>query len=301
MMNWPHIITALITPYDPLGRVNPEKAAEIALTLWGQGSGGFVVAGSTGEAYALSLDERRALFLQVRAALPADIPVWMGVGTNDTRSSIELTEAASAWGADGMLVVAPYYNRPPNDGLKTHFVEIARHTAKPVMIYDVPGRTGIAVLPEVVVDAHRQAENIAAVKEAAGSVACLTAMHQQLPSDIKLYAGDDALLLPALAVGAYGIVSVVSHVAAPHMTALIEAFHSGHLRQALSWHESLWPVCQLLFAQSNPIPVKWLLNRLGWEVGGVRPPLVMLDDHHFSALWASYERIQSDRSALNAS
>jgi 4-hydroxy-tetrahydrodipicolinate synthase len=300
-MNWPHIITALITPYDPLGRVDADKAAEIALTLWGQGSGGFVVAGSTGEAYALSLEERRSLFLHVRAALPPNVPVWVGVGTNETRRSVELTEAASAWGADGLLVVAPYYNRPPDVGLQTHFVEIARHTVRPVMIYDVPGRTGVAVTPEVVVQAHRQAENILAVKEAAGSVACLSAMHQQLPSDMKLYSGDDGLLLPALAVGAHGMVSVASHVAARQMSSLIDAFHRGDLEQALSLHESLWPLSQLLFSQSNPIPLKWLLNRLGWDVGGVRAPLIMLDDREFSALWSCYERLLDYGPAKDAS
>ncbi len=290
-MNWPHIITALITPYDRDGRVDPGKAAEIAQYLLGQGSGGFVIAGSTGEAYALSLAEREALFRRIRSALPSDVPLWIGTGSNDTRQAVELTEAADDWGADGMLVVAPYYNKPPAQGLVQYFVDVAKCTTKPVMVYDVPGRTGVAIAPEVVAAARAQAENIAAVKEAAGTITAMIAMHRALGSGVKLYSGDDALLLPSLAVGATGVVSVASHVAADHMQALIEAYYAGRQQEAIILAELFWPLAQNLFCQSNPIPLKWLMNRLGWNVGGVRAPLMMLADDTFAALWTSYEEV----------
>lgn len=291
-MNWPKIFTALITPYDTFGQVNPDKAAELALHLWGQGSGGFVLAGSTGEAYALSLEERERLYRMVRSALPEEAQVWVGTGSNDTRKAVELTEAADSWGADGMLVVAPYYNKPPAQGLTAYFAETARHTDKPVMIYDVPGRTGVQVAPEVVMDARRLAPNIVAVKEAAGTITAMIAMHRFLGSDVKLYTGDDALLLPSLAVGASGVVSVASHVATRHMTQLMDAYNSGRHHEAVALAETFWPLAQDLFCQSNPIPLKWLLNRLGWEVGGVRPPLTAMPDEQFTGLWASYQALQ---------
>lgn len=291
-MMWPAIMTALLTPYDDHGEVDADKAAALALHLWGQGCGGFVVAGSTGEAYGLSITERERLFRAVRSVLPDDVLVLVGTGHQDTRQAVRLTEAAHSWGADGMLVVAPYYNKPPQRGLVAHFVEVARHTDRPIMVYDVPGRTGVHVAPETVVEAHLQAANIVAVKEAAGTITALITMHRALSDDITLYSGDDALLLPGLAVGAVGVVSVASHVATRPMVDLVNAFHSGRRGEALALHEALWPLSQALFSDTSPIPLKWLMNRLGWAVGGVRPPLTMppeTDD--LSALWQAFEQL----------
>ncbi len=300
-MNWPTIVTALVTPYDPTGEVNPVQAADLARKLWYEGSDGFVVAGSTGEAYGLSLSERERLFRAVRAALPAEVPVWIGTGSNDTRETIRLTEAADSWGADGMLIVAPYYNKPPAAGLVSHFREAARHTTRPVMIYDVPGRTGVQIPPEVVVEAHRQAANILAVKEAAGTITAMIAMHRALPPEVMLYSGDDALLLPSLAVGATGIVSVASHVAAGHMRALVEAYRSGRQAEAIRLHEVFWPLANALFLESNPIPLKWLMNRLGLNVGGVRPPLAMGGTSRLEPLWEAYQHLNgNDDQSLRA-
>lgn len=291
-MNWPAIITALVTPYDAAGRVDGNTAQRLVQALYADGSGGFVVAGSTGEAYGLALDEREHLFRAVRAALPADVPVWVGTGSNDTRETVRLTEAADRWGADGMLVVAPYYNKPSARGLVDHFVAAAQTTSRPIMVYDVPGRTGVHIDPAVVVEAHRQAPNIAAVKEAAGTITAMIAMHRALPSDIKLYSGDDALLLPSLAVGAAGVVSVAAHVAAREMSQLVAAYGAGRAGDAVALHEALWPLNQALFVESNPVPLKWLLNRLGWRVGGVRPPLAMPEDHRLEALWNAYQALR---------
>jgi 4-hydroxy-tetrahydrodipicolinate synthase len=299
-MKWPDIITALITPYDDEGRVNVQKAAELAQSLWGQGSGGFVVAGSTGEAFALSLEEREALFRAVRQTLPPEVPVWVGTGSNDSRETWKLTEAADAWGADGMLIVSPYYNKPPHEGLVEHFVEAARRTTKPVMIYDVPGRTGVQVRPETVLAVKRRAENVAAVKEAAGTITALIAMHRVLPDDVRLYSGDDALFLPSLAVGASGVVSVASHVAAPLMARLALAWQAGDHHAAVHWHEIFWPLANQLFCESNPIPLKWLMNRMGWDVGGLRPPLTMLPDERFQGLWTAYQEALAAQEARPA-
>lgn len=299
-MMWPHIMTALITPYDERGDVNPQKAADLAQHLWGQGSGGFVVAGSTGEAFALTWDERERLFKGVRDALPPEVPVWAGTGTNDTRGTAVLTQAAEKWGADGVLVVAPYYNRPPREGLLAHFTETARHTQLPVMIYNVPGRTGVAIPADVIVEAHRLAPNIAAVKEASGSIMAIIAMHRALGDTMHLYTGDDALLLPSLAAGATGVVSVASHVAASQMDALITAYRRGKPDQALALFDAFTPLAETLFTESNPIPLKWLLNKLGWQVGSVRPPLLMLPDDRFDALWRAHWAIENSAASRGA-
>lgn len=289
-MNWPEIFTALITPYGPGGAVDGKKAGQLAQMLWQAGCEGFIVAGSTGEAFALSLAERETLYRSVREALPAAAAVWVGTGSNDTRATVELTQAAHGWGADGMLVVTPYYNKPPESGLVHHFVEAARQTDRPIMIYDVPGRTGLSLTPEVVLRARQQCDNIVAVKEAAGTITAMIAMHRALPTEVRLYTGDDGLLLPSLAAGAHGVVSVASHVATPTIAAVIAAYRAGHPAEALRQFETLVPLADALFMASNPIPLKWLLNQLGWEVGSVRPPLAMLPDSVLAPVWSSYQR-----------
>lgn len=296
-MNWPPLMIALVTPYDDSGAVDGEKAAALARHLVGQGCGGFVVAGSTGEAYGLSLEERERLYRAVKRAVPSNIPVWVGTGHNFTREAVQLTEAADGWGADGMLVVAPYYNKPSQEALAHHFREVAAHTSRPLMIYDVPGRTGVKIDPETIREARRKADNIVAVKEAAGSIVAMVQMHRALDPEVVLYSGDDGLLLPSLAVGARGVVSVAAHLAAPAMAELIAAYQEGQVGRALGLHERIWPLAQELFCDANPVPLKWLMNQLGFEVGGVRAPLAFPKDaRRFERLWQVWQNFSAESS-----
>lgn len=288
-MMWPEIFTALITPFTEDGALNADAAADLARTLAGQGSGGFILAGSTGEAFSLNLTERKRLFTAVRGALEPSVPVWLGCGTNDTRSTIALTEAADSWGADGILLVTPYYNKPTQEGLYRHFTEAARRTSRPVMLYNVPGRTAVRLTVQTVTRIMAEAGNVLAVKEATGTLSALMEMARGLPSDAKLYVGDDSLYLAGLLAGASGVVSVAAHVVGPQMTAMAQHLRSGQLAEAAALHRRLWPVFQELFALSNPIPLKWLLNRLGIPAGPVRLPLLTpADASALEGLWQAY-------------
>jgi 4-hydroxy-tetrahydrodipicolinate synthase len=288
-MRWPAVFTAMVTPFDAEGRLATEEAARLAAWLVAHGTGGLVVAGSTGEGATLSDTERERLFRAVREAVPADVPILVGTGTNDTAVSIARSKAAEQWGADGVLAVAPYYNKPPQAGLEAHFVAIAQAIGIPVMLYNVPSRTSVAVEPRTVARIMERAPNVFAVKESGGNVDGFSQLVEQIPGDRLVYSGDDILTLPALAVGAVGVVSVASHVVGDELAAMIAAFGRGDVQTAAALHRRLAPVFRALFVQSNPIPLKWALNRLGASVGDPRLPLVPADETAMRPLAAALE------------
>jgi 4-hydroxy-tetrahydrodipicolinate synthase len=277
-VKWPAVFTAMVTPFDTNGRLATEEAARLAAWLVRHGTGGLVVAGSTGEGATLTDDERERLFRAVREAVGPDVPIVVGTGTNDTAVSIERSRAAEKWGADGVLAVAPYYNKPPQAGLEAHFLAIAGAIGIPVMLYNVPSRTSVSVEPRTVARVMGRAANVLAVKESSGNVDLFSQLVEQIPSDRLVYSGDDILTLPALAVGAVGVVSVASHLVGDELAAMIEAYGRGDVKTAGELHRRLAPVFRALFVQSNPIPLKWALNRLGAAVGMPRLPLVAADD-----------------------
>lgn len=301
-MSWPRIFTAMVTPFLDDGQLDTAQAAGLAHYLWGQGSGGFVLAGSTGEAFSLSLDERHELFQAVHRALPPEVPVWIGCGTNDTKTTLELVEAADSWGVDGILLVAPYYNKPSQEGLYYHFSMALGRTSRPVMLYNVPSRTACHIEPDTVFRLVRRRDNLLAVKEASGTVHSVLALRRRLPSSVKIYSGDDGLFLPSLTAGAYGVVSVASHVVGPQMVKMLTAYLNGEVDEATRWYVRLWPVFRELFSQSNPVPLKWLLNHLGHFVGPVRSPLLMPnDDSLFMGLMAAFREATEGSQPLSLS
>lgn len=285
MLQWPRLWTAMITPLDTAGGVNLPVAGRLANWLTDHGSGGLVVAGSTGEAATLSESERRALLQAVRSAVGPKIPLLMGTGTNDTNATIRLSRQAVSDGADGVMVVAPYYNKPPQEGLVQHFLAVADAVAVPIMLYNVPGRTGVNVSPATVVRIMREAPHVLAVKEAGGSLEVMTRLVRDVPAGRLVYSGDDSLTLPALAVGAYGVVSVAAHVVGDHIARMIAAYQEGRIEEAGALHRRLSAVFFGLFCRSNPIPVKWSLNWLGAPVGSVRLPLVGARDSDEDMQW----------------
>lgn len=276
-MEWPRILTAMVTPFTPSGEVDLDQAGRLAQWLIKHGSGGLVLAGTTGESPTLSPAEREALFYHVRQAVPTT-PIWVGTGANDTRQSIAQTRAAESWGADGIMLVAPYYNKPIQDGLFRHFVAIAEQTRLPVMIYNVPGRTGVNVDPSTIFRIVEHAPNVLAVKEAAGSIDQLQQLIAGTPERVKIYTGDDSLYFAALLAGAWGVVSVAAHVAGDGMKAMTESFLAGDKDRAAGISERLAPIFAELFCLSNPIPLKWALNHVGIRVGDLRLPLCFPDD-----------------------
>ena len=272
------VVTAMVTPFDAGGAVDLPLAARLARHLVEQGSDGLVVCGTTGESPTLSWNEQLQLLQAVREAVGSTAKVLAGTGSNSTAEAVEATREAAAAGADGALVVVPYYNKPPQDGLEAHFRAVAEAApALPLMLYNIPGRTGCSVAPATVARLM-DCPNVVSFKAASGTTEEVTALRLACGPDLAIYSGDDGLTLPMLAVGAVGVVSVASHVVGPEIRAMIEAYCQGDGSTALAVHEQLQPLFKALFATTNPIPVKAALELNGWPVGAPRPPLSSLSD-----------------------
>lgn len=271
------VFTAMITPFLADGGLDVAGAGRLAAWLAGHGSEGLVLGGTTGEGPTLSVDERHALFDAARAAVP-EMPLFVSTGHNSTATTVEWTRLAEAWGADGVMVVTPYYNKPPQAGLAAHFGAVAAATRLPLMLYNVPSRTGVHLAVETTLGLMAQHTNVWAVKEASGAVQHAAALAARMPAGRRVFTGEDALLLPSLQVGAHGVVSVASHVAGPEIQSLIAHAAAGRLADAAEVADRLAPVIAALFSVSNPIPVKGLLNRRGLPAGPPRLPLVPASD-----------------------
>lgn len=272
---WGRLLTAMITPFDDDLAVNHRAAAQLARHLADTGSDGIVVAGTTGESPALSADEKIALLETLLAAVGDRITVIAGTGSNSTSDSIALTRRATKAGAHGIMLVTPYYNKPPQAGLVAHFRAIAAETNLPVMVYNVPGRTSVNLLPPAV-EQLAAVPNIVALKDAAGSLDQTTETLRRVPDGFRVYSGDDSLTLPMMSVGAYGIVSVASHVAGARIAAMMQLYVAGDVTGAAKLHRELFPLYKGLFTTTSPIPVKAAVNLLGIPVGKPRLPLCEL-------------------------
>lgn len=267
------VLTAMITPFSKDMSVDYNVVRKLARHLAQSGSDGLVVCGTTGESPTLTREEKMELFRVVVEEVGGQTVVIAGTGSYSTASSIELTQAAEKVGVDGVMLVCPYYNKPSQEGLYQHFKAVASSTNLPVMLYNIPGRTGINMLPSTVA---RLAviPNIIAIKEAAGSIDQVSELLRLLPDRFAVYSGDDSFTLPMLALGAKGVVSVASHVVGPRIREMINAYTSGNTTLAAQIHMELFPVFKGLFITSNPVPVKTAMNFLGWQTGAPRLPLV---------------------------
>jgi 4-hydroxy-tetrahydrodipicolinate synthase len=267
------VITAMVTPFTPEGQVDYEMAARLAQHLVENGSEGLAICGTTGESPTLTWDEEYQLFQVVLERVGDRASVLAGTGSNSTREAISATTKAAKLGVHGSLQVCPYYNKPPQEGLYQHFKAIAESTDIPLILYNIPARTGVSLLPETVA---RLAEipSIIGIKEATGSLEQASAIRELASPDFLIYAGDDALTLPLLSVGAHGIISVASHLVGPQMQQMVKAFITGDVHQARTIHQKLLPLFRALFLTTNPIPVKCALELIGWPVGKPRLPLV---------------------------
>ncbi len=270
------MITAMVTPFDGKGAVNYKAAADLARYLVEQGSTGLVVSGTTGESPTLSREEKLELFSSVVEAVKGKAAVIAGTGSNSTAEAKSLTGEAVHKGADAVLVVTPYYNKPTQEGLYRHFRSVAEETSLPVMLYNVPGRTGVNMSADTVLRLA-EVKNIVALKEAGGDLEQAAEICAGAPQGFTVYSGDDALTLPMLSVGAVGVVSVASHLVGPQIAAMIDLFMQGRVAEATKLHLALLPVFQGLFMVSNPIPVKAALKLIGIDAGIPRLPLLPLE------------------------
>lgn len=277
-MNLGSIVTAMITPFDESGAVDTREAARIATWLVDRGNDGLVVAGSTGEGQTLSRDERNGLIAAVKEAAGERAAVIANAGSNDTRDSAAAAKEAERAGADAILAVVPYYNKPTQTGMIAHFSAIAQATPLPIVIYNIPGRTAANMLPETLLQLAREHENIVGVKESSGDLLQIGTILADRDPGFIVYSGDDPLFLPCLAMGADGVVGVASHLCSPQYRALLDAYRSGNVDEAASIHRSLLPLIRALFATTNPIPVKWAMRQLGFKTGECRLPLDGMPD-----------------------
>ncbi|MGE5527655.1 MAG: 4-hydroxy-tetrahydrodipicolinate synthase [Patescibacteria group bacterium] len=273
MLQFGRVLTAMVTPFDRDLQVDLAQAGALAQRLVESGSDGVVVAGTTGESPTLTREEKLALFRVVVEAVGGKAAVVAGTGSNSTMESIELTREAEKTGVDGILLVAPYYNRPPQDGLYQHFSAVAKSTRLPVMLYNIPSRTAVNLAPDTL-GRLAQIDNIVAVKESSGNPAQTVEYREKTSRQFGIYSGDDAMTLALMAVGAVGVVSVASHLVGRRIKELVEYAGAGKFEQAARINQELAPLFRALFANTNPIMVKAALNILGFKVGGLRPPLV---------------------------
>jgi 4-hydroxy-tetrahydrodipicolinate synthase len=280
------VLTAIVTPFKADGSVNVDKFRELATYLVDNGSDGIVVAGTTGESPTLSDDEKLELFAAALDAVGDRATVVAGTGTYDTRHSMHMTERAHELGVDAMLVVTPYYSKPPQRAIVRHFQEIAAKTDKPVVVYNIPSRVVINIEPETI-EQLAQIENVKAVKQAHDDVE----QARRIPGfGLDLYAGDDNLVFPFLRLGGVGGVCVHTHVWGPQTKAMVRRFKDGDVQGARALNDEMAPAFDLLKVVTNPIAIKAALNLLGHEVGGYRLPMVDPTDAELDQIRSCLER-----------
>lgn len=276
MAEMPRLMTAMLTPFDEGLSLDVGRARELAAKLVDEGNDGLVVTGTTGEAPALSHEEKERLWAAVVAAVGGRAMVVAGTGTNSTRDSIELSKVALGVGAHAVMLVAPYYNKPSQEGLYQHFVTAAEAIGAPVVLYNVPPRTASNIEAATVVRAAKAAGNIVAVKEASSDMGQIASIRRNAPPGFVIYSGNDSDTLPMMALGAVGVISVAGHLVGRDLRTMIDRFHAGDIHGALELHLRMLPIFEACFVPGspNPCPVKAAMEMVGFGVGKPRLPLV---------------------------
>lgn len=277
------LLTAMVTPFDINGNIDFQKTSTLIDYLINHGTDALVVAGTTGESPTLSYEEKIALIKHTVKEVAGRVPVIAGTGSNNTAASIKLTKQAEESGADAIMLVVPYYNKPSQEGLYQHFKAIAESTKLPIMLYNVPGRSVVNLDVDTVVRLS-ELPNIVAIKEASGNLDAMAEMISKTKDEFVLYSGDDALTLPILSIGGVGVVSVASHIIGKEMQAMISSFVEGDYLSAAKQHQKLLPIIKQLFTAPNPVPVKTALQIRGLDVGSVRLPLIPLTNEERNQL-----------------
>ena len=267
------LLTAMVTPFDEKGDVDFEQAKKLAHALLDSGSDGIVLSGTTGESPTLTTDEKMRLFSEVKQSVGDKGVVIAGTGTYSTAESIELSQEAEKQGVDGLLLVVPYYNKPPQEGMYQHFKAIAGETNLPCIVYNIMGRTGVNMTDETTIRLS-QIDNIVGTKEASGDMNQIARIIQGASPDFKVWSGDDNQTFLIMSIGGYGVVSVVAHLVGNQIKHMMGLLLEGDVEGAAAEHRRLLPIFLGMFTESNPIPVKYAVDHLGLKVGGPRLPLV---------------------------
>jgi len=270
------VITAMVTPFNEKREVDYDKVETLAYQLINTGSDAIVVTGTTGEAPTLSFDEEIEILSSAKRAVSNKGKVIMGTGSNSTETAVSTAKRAEKEGADAILSVVPYYNKPSQSGMIEHFSAVAQAVEIPVILYNIPSRTGVNMSPETVKTLARKHENIVALKQSYSDMDTLTELKTVCPADFAIYSGDDSLTLPMLSLGAHGVISVASHLFGTEIKSMIRNFKTGDVMTAKNMHIKLYPIFKKLFMAPNPVPVKAALAYKGIIEDYVRRPLVEL-------------------------
>jgi len=293
MTEFGHVLTAMITPFDAQGAVDYRRAQELAEALVASGTDGLVLSGTTGESPTLTTEEKLRLFREIRSAIGTRATIVAGTCNYNTHESIELSLEAKEAGVDGILGTVPYYNKPPQHGLYAHFKAIAEAVDLPIILYNVPSRTATNMSAETTIRLS-QISNIVGIKDAGGDLQVTAQIVEESAPGFKVWSGDDVMTLPILSVGGYGIVSVASHLVGKQIQEMIGHFVAGRVGEAAASHRRLRPFFNALFVTTNPIPLKYALRKVGFDVGTPRLPLVEPDDKSAAAIDAALASAQID-------
>jgi len=275
---------ALITPFHEDGSVNYEKLTEILEEQIAEGTDAIVAVGTTGEAATLTEDEHIEVVAHTVKVVNHRIPVIAGTGSNCTATAIDLSQRAEKAGADGLLLVTPYYNKATQKGLYAHYKAIADAVSIPCILYNVPGRTGMKIEPKTMADLYYNVKNIVGVKEATGDIGATEDLMRLVDEDFLLYSGEDGIIIPILAVGGSGVISVLSNVAPKQTAEICKKWFAGDVKGAWDEQKRALPLIHSLFMEVNPIPVKAGMNLQGKAVGGLRLPLTEMEEAHQEVL-----------------
>ena len=287
------LITAMVTPFNEEGEVDYGQAKKLALALLDLGSDGLVIAGTTGESPTVTWEEELQLFREVKSAVGERGAVIAGTGSNSTAEALEATKEAERIGVDACLLVVPYYNKPTQEGLYQHFKTIAQGTNLPCILYNVPSRTVTSLSADTVIKLSH-IDNIIVIKDASANLGEITKIISNTRDDFLVWSGNDSDTLPILALGGYGVISVASHLVGKQIKEMIDAFISGRADKAADIHRRLLPLINALFIVSNPIPVKYAVNYVGFNVGKPRLPLTELDEKTAALIRDTLKNYQID-------
>ena len=288
------VLTAMVTPMDANRRVDYNKAEDLAKYLINNGSEAVLVAGTTGESPTLTHEEEIELLSTVKRAVANKAKVIFGAGSNSTETAVKMTKLAKKEEVDAILSVVPYYNKPSQKGMIEHFSAVAEASDLPVILYNIPSRTGVNMLPETVAYLAEKYQNIVALKQSFPDMDAISELKLQCPSDFAIYSGDDSLTLPMLSLGVHGVISVASHVFGVELKSMIRNFKTGEVQAAKNMHKTLFPIFKKLFMAPNPVPVKALLAHTGLINDYVRRPLVELDDTQKEELFKVFENVKAE-------
>ena len=281
--------TAMVTPFDEQGQIDEGLTHRLVEHLITNGTDSLIINGTTGESPTVTREEKLQMLRWVKDAAKGRVPIIAGTGSYNTAESIEMTKEAEELGVDGVMLVVPYYNKPNQPAMYRHFSTIAEETDLPILLYNIPGRSGVNMTAETTI-ALSKVSNIRAVKEASGDIEQMAMIVEGAAEGFSVYSGDDGMTLPLLSVGGKGVISVAAHVLGNEMQQMMQAFERGELATAAQMHRRLLPAFKALFSEPNPVPLKHVLNRQAIAVGSVRLPLIPLEADHasFDSSWDQY-------------